>query len=175
MDGGGRIVISPGQARYAAFAVAALVLSEIALTPVAGAGLNRLAGVQGSYVPVGDLIVDGCIVAIALVVIWTRPGNVIGWLMLAFAVLGATQNLTEAYGVRAQAEPHSRLPLGPLALSLGTSLWIPAVAVRASFVAITDADGTVLAQAGTDRARTDRAGTDRAGLIAPGLIVGARG
>jgi signal transduction histidine kinase len=163
MDSGGRMVISPGQARYASFAVAALVLAEIALTPVAGAGLNRLAGVQGSYVPVGDLIVDGCIVAIALVVIWTRPGNVIGWLMLAFAVLGATQNLTEAYGVRAQAEPHSRLPLGPLALSLGTSLWIPAVAVRASFVAITDADGTVLAQAGTDRARTDRAGTDRVG------------
>jgi len=108
-----------------AFAVAALVLAEIAVTPVAGAGLNRLAGVQGSYVPVGDLIVDGCIVAIALVVIWARPGNVIGWLMLAFAVLGATQNFTEAYGVRAQAEPHSRLPLGPLALSLGTSLWIP--------------------------------------------------
>src|SRR5580704_1893333 len=41
MDRGGRIVISPGQARYAAFAVAALVLAEIALTPVAGAGLRR--------------------------------------------------------------------------------------------------------------------------------------
>ena len=139
------MVISPGQARYASFAVAALVLAEIALTPVAGAGLNRLAGVQGSYVPVGDLIVDGCIVAIALVVIWARPGNVIGWLMLAFAVLGATQNLTEAYGVRAQAEPHSRLPLGPLALSLGTSLWIPAVALPATLLLNLYPDGRVAA------------------------------
>jgi signal transduction histidine kinase len=145
MDRGGRIVISPGQARYAAFAVAALVLAEIALTPVAGAGLNRLAGVQGSYVPVGDLIVDGCIVAIALVVICARPENVIGWLMLAFAVLGATQNLTEAYGVRAQAEPHSRLPLGPLALSLGTSLWIPAVALPATLLLNLYPDGRVAA------------------------------
>jgi len=139
------MVISPGQARYASFAVAALVLAEIALTPVAGAGLNRLAGVQGSYVPVGDLIVDGCIVAIALVVIWARPGNVIGWLMLAFAVLGATQNLTEAYGVRAQAEPHSQLPLGPLALSLGTSLWIPAVALPATLLLNLYPDGRVAA------------------------------
>lgn len=145
MDRGGRIVISPGQARYAAFAVAALVLAEIALTPVAGAGLNRLAGVQGSYVPVGDLIVDGCIVAIALVVICARPENVIGRLMLAFAVLGATQNLTEAYGVRAQAEPHSRLPLGPLALSLGTSLWIPAVALPATLLLNLYPDGRVAA------------------------------
>jgi len=145
MDGGGRIVISPGRARYAAFAAAALVLAEIALTPLAGAGLNRLTGVQGSYVPVGDLIVDGCILAIALVVIWARPGNVIGWLMLAFAVLGATQNLTEAYGVRAQAEPHSRLPLGPLALSLGTSLWIPAVALPATLLLNLYPDGRVAA------------------------------
>ena len=81
------------------------MLAEIAATPFAGAGLDRLPGVHGTYVPVGDLIVDGCIVAIALVVIWARPRNAIGWLMLAFAWLGATQNFTEAYGVRAQAEP----------------------------------------------------------------------
>jgi signal transduction histidine kinase len=145
MDGGRRIAISPGQARYAAFGVVALVLAELAATPVAGAGLNRLAGVQGSYVPVGDLIVDGCIVAIALMVIWARPGNVIGWLMLAFAVLGATQNFTEAYGVRAQAEPHSGLPLGPLTLSLGTSLWIPAVALPATLLLNLYPDGRVAA------------------------------
>ena len=120
--------------RYAALAVAALVLAQIAATPFTGAGLDRLPGVQGSYVPVGDLIVDGCIVAIALVVIWARPGNPIGWLMLTFALLGATQNFTEAYGVRAQAEPGSQLPLGPLALSLGTSLWIPAAALPATLL-----------------------------------------
>src|SRR6202167_3229446 len=138
--------LPPGRAmraRCAALAVAALILAEIGATPVAGAGLDRLAGVQGSYVPVGDLIVDGCIVAIALVVIWARPGNVIGWLMLTFAVLGATQNFTEAYGVRAQAEPHSGLPFGPLALSLGVSLWIPAVALPATLLLNLYPDGRV--------------------------------
>src|SRR5271165_1793128 len=70
MKGDGSPVISSKGARYAAFALAALVLAEIAATPFAGAGLDRLAGVHGTYVPVGDLIVDGCIVAIALVVIW---------------------------------------------------------------------------------------------------------
>jgi hypothetical protein len=65
--------------------------------------------VRGTYAPVGDLIVDGCIVAIALVVIWARPRNPIGWLMLAFAALGATQNFTEAYGVRALADPQAQL------------------------------------------------------------------
>ena len=143
---GARATLPPGRAmraRCAALVVAALILAEIAATPVAGAGLSRLAGVHGSYVPVGDLIVDGCIVAIALVVIWARPGNVIGWLMLTFAVLGATQNFTEAYGVRAQAEPHSGLPFGPLALSLGTSLWIPAVALPATLLLNLYPDGRV--------------------------------
>ena len=135
--------ISPATARCVAFAAAALVLAQIAATPLAGAGLGRLPGVQGSFVPVGDLIVDGCIVAIALVVIWARPGNPIGWLMLTFALLGATQNFTEAYGVRAQAEAGSRLPLGPLALSLGTSLWIPALVLPATLLLNLYPDGRV--------------------------------
>lgn len=137
--------ISPAIARCAAFAVAGIVLAQIAATPLAGAGLGRLPGVQGSFVPVGDLIVDGCIVAIALIVIWARPGNPIGWLMLTFALLGATQNFTEAYGVRAQAEPGSRLPLGPLALSLGTSLWIPALVLPATLLLNLYPDGRVAA------------------------------
>ena len=137
--------ISPATARCAAVAVATLVLAQIAATPLAGAGLSRLPGVHGSFVPVGDLIVDGCIVAIALVVIWARPGNPIGWLMMTFALLGATQNFAEAYGVRAQAEPGSRLPLGPLALSLGTSLWIPALVLPATLLLNLYPDGRVAA------------------------------
>ena len=139
----GRAAISPRTAKLAALAVAAVVLAEIAATPFLGAGLSRFPGVHGTYVPVGDLIVDGCIVAIALVVIWARPRNPIGWLMLAFAALGATQNFTEAYGVRALADPQAHLPLGSLALSLGTSLWIPAAALPATLLLNLYPDGQV--------------------------------
>jgi hypothetical protein len=123
-----------GSARSAALAAVAVVLAEIAATPVAGTGLSGQPGVHGSFIPVGDLIADGCIVAIALIVIWGWPRNEIGWLMLAFAALGATQNFGEAYGVRAEAIPGAHLPLGPLTLSLGTSLWIPAAALPATLL-----------------------------------------
>jgi signal transduction histidine kinase len=146
MDSDASTAISPRSARYAAFAVAALVLAEIAATPVLGARLSGLAGVHGSFVPAGDLIADGCIAAIALIVIWARPANAIGWLMLAFAALGATQNFAEAYGVRAQAELHSQLPFGPLALALGTSLWIPAAALPATLLLNLYPDGHVTAR-----------------------------
>jgi signal transduction histidine kinase len=117
-----------------AFAIAAVLLAAIAATPFIGHGLSGIAGVQGGYVPVGDLVVDGCIIAIALVVTTARPTNPIGWLLLAFGGLGAIQNFAEAYGVRAQALPSTHLPLGRLALSLGTSLWIPAFVVPAVFL-----------------------------------------
>ena len=117
--------------RVGASGVAALIVAAIAATPVVGRGLAQLPGVSGSFVPVGDLVVDGCIVAIGLVVTLARPANVVGWLLLAFAGFGAMQNFTEAYGVRAQALPGADLPLGRLALSLGTSLWIAAFVVPA--------------------------------------------
>lgn len=109
--------------------IGAVVVAAIVATPFVGAGLNRLPGVVGGYVPVGDLIVDGCIVAIAVFLTAVRPRNPIGWLLLAFALLGSSQNFLEAYGVRAQAVPGSGLPSGRLALSLGTTLWIPAFVV----------------------------------------------
>jgi signal transduction histidine kinase len=135
--------IPPKTARRAAFLVAAVVLAEITATPFLGAGLSRLPGVVGAYVPVGDLVVDGCITAIALVVVWARPNNPIGWLTLAFAALGATQNFAEAYGVRAEADPQAHLALGSLALSLGTSLWIPAAALPATLLLNLYPDGRV--------------------------------
>jgi signal transduction histidine kinase len=117
--------------RVVAVAVALLLAAAIAATPFVGQGLSGLPGVSGSYVPVGDLAVDACIVAIALVVALARPGNVIGWLLLGFGGFGAVQNFAEAYGVRAQAMPGAHLPFGRLALSAGTSLWVPAFVVPA--------------------------------------------
>jgi signal transduction histidine kinase len=118
-----------------------VVLAEIVATPFVGRGLGKLPGVSGGYVPVGDLVVDGCIVAIALVLTMARPRNPIGWLLLAFAALGASQNFLEAYGVRAQASVHSGLAFGRLALSLGTSLWVPAFIVPTTLLVNLYPDG----------------------------------
>lgn len=115
--------------RGLAVAGSLVVVAEILATPFVGRGLDGLPGVAGGYVPVGDLVVDACIVAISLLLTLARPRNPIGWLLLAFAALGASQNFLEAYGVRAQAVAHSGLPFGRLALSLGTSLWVPAFVV----------------------------------------------
>src|SRR3954447_6964893 len=71
--------------RVGAFGVAGLLLAAIAATPVTGSGLSGLPGVVGSYVPVGDLVVDAVIIAIAVVVTTARPRNLIGWLLLGFA------------------------------------------------------------------------------------------
>jgi signal transduction histidine kinase len=125
---GGRRV-STRALRALAIAGAIVVIAEILATPFAGRGLSGRPGVTGGYVPVGDLVVDACIVAISLFLTLVRPRNPIGWLLLAFAALGGSQNFLEAYGVRAQAVAHSGLPFGRLALSLGTSLWVPAFVV----------------------------------------------
>jgi hypothetical protein len=74
---------------FAAFAIATLLLAAIGATPVVGRGLSRLPGVEGGYVPVGDLVVDACIIVIALVMTSARPTNLIGLLLLAFAGFGA--------------------------------------------------------------------------------------
>ena len=129
----GRRIPTRGR-QVTAWLVGAVVVAEAVATPFVGQGLAGRRGVTGGYVPVGDLVVDGCIVAIALLLTTLRPRNAIGWLLLTFAALGASQNLLEAYGVRAQALTGSGLPLGRLALSLGTSLWVPAFVVPSTLL-----------------------------------------
>src|SRR4051812_4868169 len=60
--------LSPRALRLVACAIAAVVVVEIVATPFLGRGLDHLRGVNGGYVPTGDLVVDACIAAIALVV-----------------------------------------------------------------------------------------------------------
>ena len=59
----------------------------------------------------------------ALLVISARPRNPIGWLLLGVPLLGSVQNFAGAYGTHAFARPQDGLPLGALAVSVGSSLW----------------------------------------------------
>jgi signal transduction histidine kinase len=89
-------------------------------------------------VPYGDLAADVGIVAAGLLLTQARPRNPIGWLMLAFAWLGATQNLGSVYGIRATLE---QLPLASLGLSVGASLWIPALFLPVTVLLVVYPDG----------------------------------
>ena len=110
--------------RGSAFGLAVVVLAGIAAAFVLARDLTGGPGVVGDPLPRGDLVVDVAVVAAGLVLTTARPRNSIGWVMLLFALMGAAQNTASVYGVRAAAMPEEGLPLGPLALSLGASLWV---------------------------------------------------
>src|SRR4051794_37270540 len=56
-----------------------------------------------------------------------RPGNAIGWLLLACGLLQSVQTSCEAYGARALTDPDGSLPLGLFAMWVATWTWLPAL------------------------------------------------
>jgi signal transduction histidine kinase len=128
--------------RAAWLGLAILALAEIVATVLVGRGLAGRPGVQSAPVPYGDLAVDVAIVGAGLLLGLSRPRNAIGALMLTFAVLGATQNLGDAWGIRATVEHR---PLADWALSLGASLWVPALFLPVTVLLVIYPDGRVAA------------------------------
>jgi signal transduction histidine kinase len=118
-------------------AVGAFVIAELVATVLLGRGM----GDNLALVPYPDLVGDLAIVAAAALLTRLRPANPIGWLLVTFAALGATQNLASVYGVRAYRFPAEHLVGGPLALSLGNALWIPAIFVPLTVLPVLYPDG----------------------------------
>jgi hypothetical protein len=135
--------VSSRTLRAAWLALAALAIAEIVATVVVGRGLAGLPGVENRPVPYGDLAVDVTIVGAGLLLTILRPRNPVGALMLLFAALGATQNLGEVYGIRSFAVPGEHLAAGGLALSLGASLWVPALFLPVTVLLVLYPDGRV--------------------------------
>lgn len=127
--------------RALGFALAVAVLALVGATLWLSRGLAGRPGVLGDPLPLGDLMVDAGIVAAGLLLTTARPRSRIGWLLLLFALLGAAQNGASVYGVRATAVPQAGLPLGPLALSLGSSLWVPAIYLLVPVLVLLYPDG----------------------------------
>ncbi len=127
---------NPVLLRRLGFAAGAAVLAELAATVLCGHGLGGAA-----MVPYPDLTGDVLIVVAAVLLTSQRPVNPIGWLLLAFAALGATQNLASVYGVRAFMLTGQGWPFGPLALSLGDSLWIAALFLPLTLLPVLYPDG----------------------------------
>jgi signal transduction histidine kinase len=130
--------LTPVALRRLGAAVGCVILAELAVTVLLGRGLGGPA-----LVPYPDLVGDVAIVAAAGLLTAQRPTNPIGWLLATFAALGATQNLGSVYGVRALRFPGEHLIGGPLALSLGDSLWIPAMFVPLTLLPVLYPDGTL--------------------------------
>jgi hypothetical protein len=112
-------------------------MAELIATVLLGRGL----GGGSAVVPYPDLAGDVAIVVAAALLTTLRATNPIGWLLLAFAALGATQNLASVYGVRAVTFPSEHLSGGSLGLSAGDSLWIPALFVPLTLLPVLYPDG----------------------------------
>ena len=57
------------------------------------------------------------------------PGNPLGWIMLAVAVLSIVLGDAQLYALLVYRAGHTNLPLGPLAAWLGSTLWGPAISL----------------------------------------------
>ena len=114
--------------RSAGLMLAAVAAALVALTVHLGRGLAFPPAVGAQPVPYGELVGVAMAVPAGAVVLFARPRNPIGWLLLAFAVFGTAQDAAAVYAVRAEARPEERLPGASLAYSLGVSLWVPAFA-----------------------------------------------
>jgi signal transduction histidine kinase len=167
--------------RLSAYVVAAVVVLLESLTPAVGSGLAGLPGVlERPYEPLE--LIGGVVWCVAgLLVITSRPRNPIGWLLLVVPMLGSIQNVTGSYGTRAFARPGDGLPLGPLALSIGSSLWVAALFIPVTVLLVRYPSGAL----SSPRWRwADRAAVGAMALIAVGLataqdsvddwVVGAR-
>ena len=91
----------------------------------------------------GDLLGSVIPPAIGLVLVWARPRNPIGWLVMATGLAFGACNAGQAYGARALVVPEEHLPLGALAMSLSAPLWIPALFIPASLLLVRYPTGTM--------------------------------
>jgi signal transduction histidine kinase len=81
--------------------------------------------------PTRAILVLGSVVAVTFAaagaaLVHLRPGNLIGWLLLAVGLLHAVSNSASAYGVRALTDADRALPLGLAAAFTGSAATIPA-------------------------------------------------
>lgn len=123
------VLISPSDRtlRRLAYAAVAVSVALEAATPAAGAGIGDLPGVHGPVYEPLQVALGLVWCPVALVLVLARPRNPIGWLLMSVPLTGSVQNFGGAYGTHAFARPGDGLPLGSLAISLGSSMWTTAL------------------------------------------------
>jgi signal transduction histidine kinase len=82
----------------------------------------------------GLFLVVSALSASALVLVWYRPRNSVGWLLGLSGLTGALCEAGQVYGTRALAVGGSRLPYGELVLSWTAPLWVVSLFVPATLL-----------------------------------------
>jgi two-component system NarL family sensor kinase len=125
----------------AAFLVVA-GLTAVTFPLVDGLDGNPAIAHGGDYQFDLGFVVNGSILAVtALVLCLARPRNPVGWFLGLGAVFGSLCNAGSAYGTRALVVEGSDLPLGALALSWSSPLWMLSLATPATLVLSRYPDG----------------------------------
>ena len=110
-------------ARWAALLVGALALAvTVAEVPLAGLARQSVLASGGSL-PFPFTLAYG---VVGLLLAWRKPGNLIGWLMLAAAAVGAASESASFYLVADYRLQDGQLPLGWLAV-LAQPGWAPCI------------------------------------------------
>jgi two-component system NarL family sensor kinase len=115
--------------RRVALAGFALVTAVAILNPALGQGLAGTPGLvhDGPVIDYGDSVFCILMAASGLLILWFRPRNSVGWLLLLVGLVEDVTTFGQTYGARAVVFPQEHLPFGLWALSLSAPLWIVAV------------------------------------------------
>lgn len=70
-----------------------------------------------------------------------RPGNPIGWMLLATGIASAIQALGDEYSIHSLRDPAAPLPGGAIAAWFGEWIWVPIVGLISTFVPLLFPDG----------------------------------
>jgi hypothetical protein len=130
-------------ARTAAFLAWALGGLAVALTAIA-IGLTAAAGTIGfGY---GNLVVVMVLVfcTVGILIARRHPGNPIGWIFCASAVVNGVGSVARGYADYRQAGAGSGGSLAEAAASYATVSWIPAILVPAAYLPLLFPDGRLL-------------------------------
>ena len=112
-------------ARWAAVGCAAATCAMAAITPVLARGLQGAPGVRFDVLHTWDVLVPPVYALTGAALVWLRPRNALGWLLLGGGACSMTGTLLGVYGIRAHVVPEAGLPAGDIALSMAAWLWLP--------------------------------------------------
>jgi signal transduction histidine kinase len=81
--------------------------------------------------------------AVGLWVVWARPRNPVGWLIMAGGAVLAVADAAQTYGARAFVFPEEGLPFGRVVLALSGGLWTLAVAIPVTVLLVRYPTGVI--------------------------------